>query len=149
MWNRIIVEMLSHVSSQHAMLSRDKRLSLDTRNQSGLQENVFGNPFSTFDSPRDHPQRIQLDDVQRSREAVKEARRTKTIHTREDRQKSRHNSNADICNKTVDCEFYNAGGIAAELHGRTAKTANIGVAIKNHSGVKTCRVAEIRAPQLS
>ena len=41
---------LSHVSSQPAMipssrplLSRDKRLPLDTWNQSGLQENVFGN----------------------------------------------------------------------------------------------------------
>ena len=68
---------LSHVSSQPAMipssrplLSRDKRLSLDTWNQSGLQENVVGNQFSTFDSPRDHPQRIQSDNVQRNREAV-------------------------------------------------------------------------------
>ena len=50
---------LSHVSSQPVMipssrslLSRDKRLPLDTRNQSGLQENVLGNQFSTFDSPR-------------------------------------------------------------------------------------------------
>ena len=54
-------------------------------NQSGLQENVFGNQFSTFDSPRDHPQGIQFDDVQRHREAVPEAERTKTIHTSEDR----------------------------------------------------------------
>ena len=83
---------LSHVSSQLAMipssrslLSRDKRLPLDTWNQAGLQENVFGNQFSTFDSPRDHPQRIQSDDVQRNREAVPEAGRTKTIHTSEDR----------------------------------------------------------------
>ena len=52
--------MLSHVSSQpamipssHALLSRDKRLPLDTWNQSGLQENVFGHQFSTCDSPRD------------------------------------------------------------------------------------------------
>ena len=41
-----------------------------------------------------------------------------------------HISNADICNKAVDYEFYNAGGITAELHGRTAKTANIGIAIR-------------------
>ena len=41
---------LSHVSSQpvmipssRALLSRDRRLPLDTWNQSGLQENVFGN----------------------------------------------------------------------------------------------------------
>ena len=43
---------LSHVSSQpemipssRALLSRDKRLPLDTWNQSGVQENVFGNRF--------------------------------------------------------------------------------------------------------
>ena len=80
---------LSHVSSQPEMipssrplLSRKKRLPLDTWNQSGVQENVFGNQFSTFDSPR------------------------------------------------VDYKFYNTGGITAELCGRTAKTANIGVAIR-------------------
>ena len=83
---------LSHVSSQpvmilssRALLSRDKRLPLDT-NQSGLQENVFGNQFSTFDSPRDYSQRIQSDDVQRNREAAPEAGRTKTMHPSEDRQ---------------------------------------------------------------
>ena len=71
---------LSHVSSQPAkipssrsLFSRDKRLPLDTWNQSGLQENVFGNQFSTFDPPRDHPQRTQSDDVQRNREYVPEA----------------------------------------------------------------------------
>ena len=84
---------LSHVSSQPVMipssrslLSRDKRLPLDTWNQSGLQDNVFGNQFSTFDSPRDYPQRIQSDNVQRNREEAHEAERTKTIHTSEDRQ---------------------------------------------------------------
>ena len=82
---------LSHVSSQPAMipssralLSRDKRLPLDTWNQSGLQENAFGNRFSTFDSPRDFPQRFQSDDVQRNRTAVPEAGRTKTSHISED-----------------------------------------------------------------
>ena len=65
---------LSHVSSQPAMipssrstLSGDKRLPLDTWNQSGVQENAFGPQFSTFDSPRDHPRGIQFDDVQRNR----------------------------------------------------------------------------------
>ena len=68
---------LSHVSSHPAMiprsralLSHDKRLPLDTWNQSGLQENVFRNEFSTFDSPRDYSQRIQSDDVQRNREGT-------------------------------------------------------------------------------
>ena len=43
--------------------------------------------------------------------------------------KSRHNSYVDICNKALDHEFYNTGGKIAEIHGRTAKTANIGTAI--------------------
>ena len=61
---------LSYVSSQPAMipssrsmLSRDKRLPFVTWNTSGLQENVFGNQFSTFDSSRNHHQRVQSDDV--------------------------------------------------------------------------------------
>ena len=85
---------LSHVSSQlvmipssRSLLSRDKRLPLDTWNQSGLQEKrFFGHQFSTFDSPKDCSQRIQSDDVERNHEAVPEAGRTKTIHTSEDRQ---------------------------------------------------------------
>ena len=68
---------LSQVSSQpemipssRALLSRDKRLPHDTWNQSGVQENVFGNQFSTFDSPRDFPQRTPCtSSVQRNREA--------------------------------------------------------------------------------
>ena len=49
---------LSHVSSQPAIipssrsvLSRDKRLHLNTWKSSGLQENVFGNQFSTLINP--------------------------------------------------------------------------------------------------
>ena len=82
---------LSHVSSQPAMipcsrsmLSRDKRLPLDTWIQTCVQENVFGNHFSTFDSSRDFP-RISRYNVQRNREASPETGRTKTIHTSEDR----------------------------------------------------------------
>ena len=44
--------------------------------------------------------------------------------------KSRHNSNAEICNKAVDYEFYNTDGITAELHGRIAKTASVGNTIR-------------------
>ena len=58
---------LSHVSSQpemipisRAVLSRDKRLPIDTWNPSGVQENVFGNQFSTFDSPRDFLKEFHL-----------------------------------------------------------------------------------------
>ena len=58
---------LSHVSSQpemipssRSLLSRVKRLRLDTWSQSGVQENVFGNQFPTFDSPRGFPQRSSI-----------------------------------------------------------------------------------------
>ena len=128
---------LSHVSSLPAMIpsslsvpSRSERLPPDTWNQSGLQEKVFGNQFSTFDSFRDHPQRIQSDDVQRNREAVAEAGRTKTIHTSEDRQNQGTIPMPTFSNKAVDNEFYNTGGPTAERHGRTAETANIGMAFR-------------------
>ena len=110
------------IPSFRSMLSRDKRLPLDTWNTSGLQEKVFGKQCFTFDSLRDHPQRIQSDDVQRNRGAVPGAERTKTCHTSEDRQKSRHNSNADIFKKAVDCEFFSTGGVSAHLCGWTAKS---------------------------
>ena len=86
---------LSLVSSQPEMIpssrvlpSCDKRLPLlDTWNQSGVQENVFGNQFSTFDSPQDLPHRISSDDVQRNREAIPldlPGARVKTSLTSED-----------------------------------------------------------------
>ena len=129
---------LSHVSSQPVMipssrslLTRDKRLPLTHGINLDYRKTFFGNQFSAFDSPRDHPQRIQSDDEQRNREAVPGAGRTKTIHTSEERlNHGTHYSSADICNKDVDYEFYNASGITEEVHGRTAKTANIGTAIR-------------------
>ena len=45
------------IPSSRSMLSRDRPLPLDTWNTSGLQENAFGNQFSTFDSPRELPRR--------------------------------------------------------------------------------------------
>ena len=99
----------SHVSSQpemmpssRSLLSRDKRLPLDTWNRSGVQENVFGNQFSTFDSPRDFPQRISSDDAQRNREAAPGGPRVKTSLTS---QNGQNYGNVDVCDKTVDCEF--------------------------------------------
>ena len=73
------------IPSSPSLLSRDRGLPLDTWNQSGSQDNVFGNQFSTFHSPRDHLQRIPSDDVQRDQEAAPEPGRTKTIHTSGDR----------------------------------------------------------------
>ena len=84
---------LSYVSSQPAMipssrsmLSRDKRLPLDAWNTSGLQENVFGNQFSTFGSLRDHPQGIHLCETPREQGSVPQAAGTGTLFTREDKQ---------------------------------------------------------------
>ena len=82
---------LSYVSSQPAMipssrstLSRDKRLPLDTWNTSVLQENVLGNQFSTFDSPRDHSQGIHLRAPQRKRGSVQQATGSGTLFIRDD-----------------------------------------------------------------
>ena len=96
------------------------------------KKTFFGNHFSTFDSPRDFPQRISSDNVQRNREAVllDLQPQVKASLTSEDGQNLWHNSNADVCVKTVDYEFYDTGGITEELHGRTAKTANIGITIR-------------------
>ena len=84
---------LSHVSCQpemipssRSLLSRDKWLPLDTWNRSGVQENVFGNQFSTLDSQRDFPQRSSSDDVQRNREAALGDPKVKTSLTSEDGQ---------------------------------------------------------------
>ena len=42
----------------------------------------------------------------------------------------RDNSDADICRKAVDYEFYNTGGVSTEFYGWTAKTVNVGIAIR-------------------
>ena len=130
---------LSYVSSQPAMmpssrsmLSFDKRLPPDTWNTSGLQDNVFGNQFSTFDSPRDHHQGIHPHAPQKERGSVPPATGSGTFFFAR-QTKWRHNSNADICKKAVDCEFRNTGGVSAEFCGWTAKTANLGVAIRQIS----------------
>ena len=50
------------------------------------RKTFFENPFSTFDSPREYPRRVQSHDVEINREAALEAGKTKTVHTSEDRQ---------------------------------------------------------------
>ena len=85
---------LSHVSSQPVMipsartlLSRDKRLLLDRWIQSGLQENVFGNPFSAFDSPTDYSQKkINLTTCKETEKQLQNQSKMKTRYTSEDRQ---------------------------------------------------------------
>ena len=68
-----------------SMLGRDKECRLTHGINLDYKKTFLGNQFSTFDSFRDHPQRIQSDDVQRNCEAVPEARKTKAIDTSEDR----------------------------------------------------------------
>ena len=84
---------LSYVPSQPAtlpsprsMLSRDKRLPLDTWNTSGLQESVFGNQFSTFDSLRDHHQGIHYCTTPRETGSVQQAAGSETPFIRDDKQ---------------------------------------------------------------
>ena len=81
---------LSYVSSQPAMItrsrsipSRDKRLPWNT---SGSQENVFGNQFSTFDSPRDHYQGVHPCAPQRERGSVPQATGSGTLFSSDDKQ---------------------------------------------------------------
>ena len=81
---------LSYVSSQPAVIPssrsmRDKRLPLDTWNQSGLQENVFGNQFSTFDSSQNHHQGIHYC-TPRETGSVPQAIGTRTSLARDDEQ---------------------------------------------------------------
>ena len=74
------------IPSSRSMLSRDKRLPLDTWNTSGLQENAFANQFSTFDSARDRHQRIHSCAPQRERGSVPQAAGSETPFTRDDKQ---------------------------------------------------------------
>ena len=110
MWNQITVEdCLTFPVNMHwfqvlvlfLVATKDCRLIHGTHLDN--RKNVFGNQFSTFDSSRDHPQRIQSDDVQREllprnpsqgmhcaiprkTDLVLEVRRSKTMHTSDDRQ---------------------------------------------------------------
>ena len=74
------------IPSSRSMLSRDTRLFVDTWNTSGLQENVFGNLFTTFDYPGEHPQGIHSCETQREQGPVPRATGTGTLFTREDEQ---------------------------------------------------------------
>ena len=93
MWNRIIVEgcLTFPVNLKwFQVLVLCTAATTDCRLTHGINldyRKVFlENKFSTFESPRDHPQRIQCDNAQRNREAAPKAGKTKTIHTSEDRQ---------------------------------------------------------------
>ena len=76
--------------------------------------------FSTVDSLRDHPQGLQSFAPRRERGSVPQEMTNKLqaqFHCR-------------LCKKVVDYGFVDTGRISAELHGRTAETANFGAAIR-------------------
>ena len=74
------------VPSSRSMLSRDKLLPLDTWNLSEPQEKVFGNPFSTFDSSRNHHQGIHHCTTPRETGSVPQTIGTGTFLARDDEQ---------------------------------------------------------------
>ena len=75
------------IPSSRSMLSRDKRLPLDTQNTSGLQKNVFGNQISKFGSLQDHPQGVHPCAAQREQRPVPQATGSGTLFARDDKQK--------------------------------------------------------------
>ena len=92
-WNRIIVEgcLTFPVSLWWFRVlvlcsAATSDLPLDTWNTFGLQENGFGNQFSTLNSPRDHHQGIHPCAPQRERESVPQATRSGTPIARDDKQ---------------------------------------------------------------
>ena len=84
---------LFHVSSQPAMtpssrslLSRNKRLPLDTGNQSGLQENVFGNQFSALVHPEIFLNEFHLTTCKETeKQSLKRERRRLFTHVKTDK----------------------------------------------------------------
>ena len=77
------------IPSSSSMLSRDRRLPFDTWTSPGLQENVFGNQFSTIGSPGNHSQGIHFGvahKTPRETESVPRAIGTGTSFARDDEQ---------------------------------------------------------------
>ena len=112
------------IPSSRALLSRDKRLPLDTWNTLETQENVLGNQFSTFDSSQNHHQGDYLFTTPGETGPVPQA----ILFRKRWRANQGHNSNVDGCKKAVDHEFIIFCGYPAEFYGWTAKTADIGTA---------------------
>ena len=121
---------LAIIPSSRSMLSRDKRLPLDTCNTSVLQGIVFGNQFSTFDSPRDHPQGIHSCAPQRERGSVPQATGTGTLIARGDKQNTDTIPMPTFARRPSNMSFAIPVDFFAEFYGWTEKTANIGTAIR-------------------
>ena len=93
------------------------------------RKTCFGNQFSTFESPRDFPQRISSENVRRNREAIPHQSKGKASLTSEDGQNNgtipmpTFASRPSIASSTIPVT-------ATELCGQTAKTANAGITIR-------------------
>ena len=131
MLNQIIVEgcltfpvNLRWLRSSRSLLSRDKRLPLDTWNQSGVQEKRFWKSiFYVWLTSRFSSKNFIWRRAKKSKSSNWRSKgKNKSDKWR--RTKLWHNPNADVCDKTV------ASWYSAELHGRTAKTANVGTTIR-------------------
>ena len=108
----------------------ESRLSLDTWNQSGVQENVFGNQFSTFGSPGDHPHRISFNDVQRNRAAALGDPKVKISLTIEDRQNYGAIPTLMFAARPLTTSSKHPVDIPQNCVGQTAKTAIVGITIR-------------------
>ena len=112
------------------MLSLDKRLPLDTWHTSGLQENVFGNQFSTYDWLRNPSQEIHSCTTPRETESVQQAIGTRTSFTREDKQNQGTIPMPTFARRLSTTSSLIPVAFPAEFCGWTAEPANIGAAIR-------------------
>ena len=135
------------IPSSFSMLSRDKRLPFDTWNAPGSQENVFGNQFSTFCSSQNHHQGIDHGVAHKTRketESVPRAIGTGTSFARDDEQNKGTIRMPMFARRFVDHEFVNTSGCFAGFYGWTAKTANIGTAMRQVPAPSTFLCWKIR-----
>ena len=118
------------------------------RNTSGSQENVFGNQFSTFDSPRHHPQGILSGEIQGERGSVPQAtgdRRWTCLHMF--RQIPHPQKKSDCIQKSRDTHSYGKTWkqdekkfeIRRSVEFSSATARCIPWRVDGHSNGETCR----------
>ena len=122
---------------------RHTRLPLDTWNQSGLQKNVLCNQVSTFDSPETILKEFILAHHKENEDHFHKLQ-GRGLFSQEMRNKVGTQFQCRHLQKAVDYEFVKTGGISAELHCRTAKTANIGMQFDKFRNPQSLWVWKIR-----
>ena len=101
----------------------DRSMPFDTWNLSETQGNVFGNPRLMFDSTQMLFQGI-LHSTNPSVTGSIKCSRERSITNWE------HNTNADVCKKAVNPEFFLTSGSSTEFSGCAAKTTDIGASVR-------------------